>query len=84
MTSIPSITRLELDLPPSCIAFCPTQPSLFVVGTYHLHREQDTKKGATQGDEDAKGSSPVAGGQQRRSGTLDLFQLDGDNVYELP
>lgn len=40
MALLSSIQSLTLDLPPSCIAFCPRQPQLFVVGTYHLHRKE--------------------------------------------
>lgn len=37
MTSIKSVSSITLDLPPSCISFCPTRPQFFVVGTYFLH-----------------------------------------------
>ena len=30
---ISSLASLTLDLPPSCIAFCPSKPQFFVVGT---------------------------------------------------
>ncbi|KAF2173581.1 hypothetical protein M409DRAFT_15859 [Zasmidium cellare ATCC 36951] len=40
MALITSLKSLTLDLPPSCIAFCPRRPQLFVVGTYHLHRKE--------------------------------------------
>lgn len=81
MTSISSISHLTLDLPPSCIAFCPTQPEHFVVGTYYLHPKQE-KQNTADGDED--GSAPADGGdetRQRRSGSLILYQLIGDSVY---
>ncbi|KJY02540.1 hypothetical protein TI39_contig43g00002 [Zymoseptoria brevis] len=62
-----SITSRILDLPPSCIAFCPPQPRLFVVGTYYLHprEEQDT-------------SSSHAGGSKADS-EIDASQSSNDN-----
>lgn len=63
MTSIPSLLSQTLPLPPSCIAFCPTQPDLFIVGTYFLHPNENI----------------VVNGQttpwQKRSGSLILFRL---------
>ena len=44
MTALPSIRSLTLHQPPSCIAFCPTQPQYFVVGTYFLHDAKDQQQ----------------------------------------
>lgn len=64
MTSILSIVSETLPLPPSCIAFCPTQPNLFVVGTYLLHKDE----------------SEIINGKemawQKRSGSLILFRIE--------
>lgn len=66
MTSINSIKSLTLDLPPSCIEFSPTVPSCFVVGTYFLEKK----------DQDESASN----GPQKRSGSLLVFQLEGDDM----
>ena len=76
MTTINSIELLVLDLPPSCIEFCPAAPSYFVVGTYLL--EQKTQgENATQNT-----SSPEAetGEAQKRSGSLVVFKLEEDRM----
>merc|ERR1712000_458111 len=81
MTSISSIERLTLDLPPACIAFCPTEPEYFVIGTYHLHREENQASENSDGDASASPSS--LSGQQKRSGTLELFRLQGEQVIRI-
>lgn len=94
MAAINSITSLTLDLPPSCIAFCPRRPQLFVVGTYHLHRKEqegDLSAGdLNKAQNTAADTLPdhAAGhddatieeeGPQKRTGSLILFHLDDDN-----
>ncbi|KAJ8125501.1 hypothetical protein O1611_g8139 [Lasiodiplodia mahajangana] len=37
---IASSRSLVLDLPPSCIEFCPAHPDHFVVGTYNLQKDE--------------------------------------------
>ncbi|KAI6844557.1 WD40 repeat-like protein [Hortaea werneckii] len=81
MTSISSIERLTLDLPPACIAFCPTEPEYFVIGTYHLHREENQASENSDGDASASPSSLSE--QQKRSGTLELFRLQGEQVIRI-
>jgi diphthine methyl ester acylhydrolase len=81
MTSIHSIHSVLVDLPPSCVAFCPSQPQLFVVGTYFLHPREQQEDGA--GDPSARltETQPTpADGAQQRSGSLILYQIDGDKV----
>lgn len=82
MTSILSISRHTLDLPPSCIAFCPNKPAYFVVGTYYLHlnEHQDGPETSVADDEDERNSADVHVKPQKRSGALDLYSLQGDNV----
>ena len=41
---IKSIHSQTLDLPPSCIQFCPSQPGIFCVGTYYLHPKQEQEQ----------------------------------------
>ena len=63
MAQLPSLASLTLDLPPSCIAFCPSKPQFFVVGTYLLHPKEQQGAGAKNspaaagdGDDEADGS----------------------------
>ena len=71
--SITPISKVVLDLPPSCIEFVPWQKDLrsnrewFVVGTYELQKEDfDETKSA---------------GPQSRSGSLVLFRLRDGEAY---
>lgn len=70
---ITSKLSLTLDLPPSCIQFCPAHPELFVVGTYNLEREEATDEVAVESQ--AQTSKP-----QSRNGSLLLFRLEGDDL----
>lgn len=91
MSTVPSTTSLMLDLPPSCIAFCPFRPQLFVIGTYFLHpREQgnqDESKPEDTVDENtaevdsapASRENPHSDQEQKRTGSLILFRIDQDN-----
>ncbi|KAI7162517.1 WD40 repeat-like protein [Hortaea werneckii] len=81
MTSISSVERLTLDLPPACIAFCPTEPEYFVIGTYHLHRKEN--QADEDSGEDASGSPSSQAEQQKRSGTLELFRMQGEQVIHI-
>ena len=97
MAQLQSLASLTLDLPPSCIAFCPSKPQFFVVGTYLLHAKEQRSGGsntAGAGDDEAHGSIQREGesvadesgnGMQVRSGSLILFRLnlDGDEVGEM-
>lgn len=64
MAAASSLISQTLPLPPSCIAFCPTQPDIFVVGTYFLHKDE----------------SVVVNGKimpwQKRSGSLILYRIE--------
>ncbi|KAK0255044.1 hypothetical protein B0A54_05868 [Friedmanniomyces endolithicus] len=87
MTSISSTRSLTLDLPPSCIAFCPTQPHLSIVGTYHLHDNRTTTHkptpSATDADEAADDQDDTAQPAQTRSGSLILYELNGDEILPI-
>lgn len=86
MTSISSIESFTLDLPPSCIAFCPTQPQIFVVGTYYLHHKDQQTVSTTPRDEvgvNTRDGTPtdileIEQGVQVRTGSLILFRLEGE------
>jgi diphthamide biosynthesis protein 7 len=80
MTSINSIQSLILDLPPSCIEFCPVARDYFVVGTYFLEKkEQDAGVGGAAEDQEEK-SEDVDTKPQTRTGSLVLFKVEGDEV----
>ncbi|KAI0198653.1 hypothetical protein F4808DRAFT_435314 [Astrocystis sublimbata] len=76
-----SSRSLILDLPPSCIEFCPAHPSHFVVGTYNLQKEEtttvDQDAGSDNRDEDQNVKKP-----QSRNGSLVVFRL-ADDTHEL-
>ncbi|KAF3763618.1 hypothetical protein M406DRAFT_48762 [Cryphonectria parasitica EP155] len=82
--SISSMQSMVLDLPPSCIEFCPAHPSYFVVGTYHLEKEADEPPSSTEtpGDNDEDPSETKAGSQsQSRNGSLIVFELQDGQVH---
>ncbi|KAI3339353.1 WD40-repeat-containing domain protein [Ustulina deusta] len=85
---IASSRCLVLDLPPSCIEFCPAHPDYFVVGTYNLEKEEPT---ATEKDRipDNEDGHEIARKPQSRNGSLVVFQLaknahDISHVQTLP
>jgi len=82
MTSIESIKSLILDLPPSCIEFCPVARDYFVVGTYFLEK---TEQGASLDEEEKSKdeedeSEDVEKKPQTRTGSLILFKIEGDEM----
>lgn len=98
MAVLRSKASLLLPLPPSCIAFNLTHPSLFVVGTYFLHptaapSEGEENKGASlQVDSAASFDSHTeteveetgSDGVQKRTGSLILYELvDDDDGYRM-
>lgn len=64
---------LSLDLPPSCVQFCPAHPDFFVVGTYNLEKDEDD---APEVDEELSASRKA----QSRSGSLVVFKLDSESL----
>jgi diphthamide biosynthesis protein 7 len=75
MPSIEHLQSITLDLPPSCVEFCPDHPQYAVIGTYNLEKQDEHEHEIEEG-----------GGQrktQQRSGSLILQQIQGDNVYAL-
>lgn len=71
--SIAQLQSLTLDLPPSCIEFCPGHPNYFVVGTYNLQKEEDS--GAQVIVENDEGQQQTKKHTQTRNGSLVLFKL---------
>lgn len=77
MTTITSHKSFCLDLPPSCIAYCPTRTRYFVVGTYYLHPASDSDD---FGNRDEKDTVSVRAQVQRRSGSLILCRHEGETM----
>ncbi|KAI1295049.1 hypothetical protein F5Y03DRAFT_312401 [Xylaria venustula] len=71
---IASSRRLILDLPPSCIEFCPAHPDYFVVGTYNLEKDEPptTDEGGASDNEDGH---EVVRKPQSRNGSLVVFKV---------
>lgn len=63
---ITSKFSLVLDLPPSCVQFCPAHPRFFVVGTYNLEKDE-----ARQDEEESSADRK----SQSRSGSLVIFRV---------
>lgn len=72
---VSSKVSLTLDLPPSCIQFCPAHPEFFVVGTYNLQKD-DTQEAQEEDDE----SAAAAKTPQSRNGSLLVFKLNGSEL----
>ncbi|THZ13424.1 WD40 repeat-like protein [Aureobasidium pullulans] len=84
MTSIYSIQSLVLDLPPSCIEFCPVARDYFVVGTYFLEKkEQEATAEDTAENNNDEESEEVEKKPQTRTGSLILFKVDGDKAIQV-
>jgi diphthamide biosynthesis protein 7 len=86
MTTISSVCSHTLVEPPSCIAFCPSRPEYFVVGTYYLHRKLSGAPSENEAaeNEDTRHSdeNPIGSGPQKRDGRLILCRLsESDEVY---
>lgn len=75
--SISSSQSLILDLPPSCIEFCPAHPAYFLVGTYNLQKEEHQQTEDNDDDDDAVMKSK-AKQLQSRNGSIIVFQLKED------
>ncbi|OLN94281.1 Diphthine methyltransferase [Colletotrichum chlorophyti] len=70
---IASKQSIVLDLPPSCVEFCLSHPTYFVVGTYNLVKDEEPA-----GDSENTNSS--AKRPQNRNGSLALFQLTNGTI----
>ncbi|KAF4955782.1 hypothetical protein FSARC_11762 [Fusarium sarcochroum] len=76
---VSSKVSLTLDLPPSCIQFCPAHPELFVVGTYNLQKDEDDAQQSKEGEDED--SSAVTKTPQSRNGSLLVFRVDGSKLH---
>lgn len=75
-----SLKSQILDLPPSCVEFCPAFPSYFLVGTYSLQPEsagQSKPDADIDADSEAEsdGQPAVPKQPQSRNGSIIAFQL---------
>ncbi|KAG5948748.1 hypothetical protein E4U53_006165 [Claviceps sorghi] len=79
-----STAHLTLDLPPSCVQFCPENPGLFVVGTYNLDKDSASARTEFTDFTAAEGFPQQEDGAinvpQSRNGSLLLFLLDGSSL----
>lgn len=82
---INSVWSRELDLPPSCVEFCPAHPSYFLVGTYNLQKDEvdahtpEQDAGDDDNKDDAKSQAAKPKKAQSRNGSILVFQLQDDN-----
>lgn len=65
LSKVASKASLALDLPPSCVQFCPSHAAYLVTGTYNL--QQDSPGTCT-------------GAPQARNGSLVVVRIDGDQL----
>lgn len=72
---ISSFQSMTLDLPPSCIEFCPRYPSLFVVGTYYLETSEAVSNETEKKDQDGDEIEVEARRAQSKSGSILVFEL---------
>lgn len=73
MPSIEHLQSLTLDLPPSCVEFCPKDSQYAVIGTYNLQNQD--------GEETADGDEEGQKKAQQRNGSLILIRVSGSSVY---
>ena len=69
MQSVQHLQSLILDLPPSCVEFCPRDPQYAVVGTYNLEKPDEEQPATNEGPK-----------SQLRNGSLILVRVAGDEA----
>lgn len=76
---IAPLFSLELDLPPSCLEFCPIFPDYFLVGTYNLQKDETSvQANATEAEESSQGPSKEA---QKRNGSIVVYKVEDKSMY---
>lgn len=81
---IRSLQSMILDLPPSCVEFCPRYPSHFLVGTYYLETsEAEVKDTEKNNDGDEIEVEVEAKQAQSKSGSIIVFELEDGQAYAL-
>ncbi|KAL1881362.1 hypothetical protein VTK73DRAFT_4369 [Phialemonium thermophilum] len=84
---ISSACQRDIELPPSCLEFCPAFPSYFLVGTYHLQKDEGSL-GPLGSDEEnyrAEGGSPRQSSfeGQKRTGSIVIYQVVDDSFIHI-
>lgn len=80
---VTSRQSLTLDLPPSCIEFCPAHPDYFVVGTYNLQKTDEAPRAEGEeagSDDDDPQTVETTPPSQNRNGSLVVFQLAANEL----
>lgn len=81
---VASRQSLILDLPPSCVEFCPAHPRYFVVGTYDLQKDEpdaNTNTPEPSSDQSLQcEDSQTDQHKQTRRGSLVLFEVARDGA----
>ena len=72
--TITSIQSLTLDLPPSCIEFCPAHPDYLVIGTYNLEKNEPQSDSTPPAEIDGV-EERAAPRSQERNGSLLVYRL---------
>ena len=75
---ISSQVSIILDLPPSCIQFCPAHPKYFVVGTYNLQKDEPAEIVSVDNEDPIETTAVKT--PQNRNGSLVVFKVEGDNL----
>ncbi|KAI5854086.1 hypothetical protein GGS23DRAFT_608320 [Durotheca rogersii] len=75
--SLTSLRSLTLDLPPSCIEFCPAHADYFIVGTYNLENPETPDAAAPPAPGDDEEPPRKEKRIQARNGSLVVFRLTG-------
>ncbi|KAK6428531.1 hypothetical protein LTR95_015325 [Oleoguttula sp. CCFEE 5521] len=70
---VPSLLSTTLDVPPSCIAFCPSHPEYFIVGTYFLY-PSSTVASSIDAQETPDNDGTSHRERQQRSGSAVLYR----------
>ncbi|KAK0610470.1 hypothetical protein B0T17DRAFT_620946 [Bombardia bombarda] len=82
-----SLISLQLDLPPSCVEFCPAHPSYFLVGTYNLQKDEDAaaaiaENADAESDDDSLAEATVKT-PQSRNGSIIVYKVEDDKLIHI-
>lgn len=75
ITPIAPTQSVQLDLPPSCVEFCPAFPSYFLIGTYNLQKDDAPAPESDDGGGDDAFQSATPAKTQSRNGSVIVFRL---------
>lgn len=78
---IASICSLELDLPPSCVEFCPMFPSYFLVGTYYLQKEEAPALVEITDADNSNSQGVPSSNPQKRNGSIVVYEVVDNTMY---